>query len=40
MFPYATLCQSSTGETIQIKAKKFVKCRVAKAEKDAILGSM
>ena len=27
-----------TGETIQIKAKKVVKFRVAKAAKDAILG--
>jgi DNA-binding protein HU-beta len=29
----------ATGETIQIKAKKVVKFRVAKAAKDAILGS-
>ena len=28
----------ATGETIQIKAKKVVKFRVAKAAKDAILG--
>ena len=28
-----------TGETIQIKAKKVVKFRVAKAAKDAILGA-
>ena len=29
----------ATGETIQIKAKKVVKFRVAKAAKDAILGT-
>jgi DNA-binding protein HU-beta len=29
----------ATGETIKIKAKKVVKFRVAKAAKDAILGS-
>ena len=29
----------ATGETIQIKAKRVVKFRVAKAAKDAILGS-
>ena len=29
----------ATGETIQIKAKKVVKFRVAKAAKDAILGA-
>ena len=29
----------ATGEAIQIKAKKVVKFRVAKAAKDAILGS-
>jgi len=29
----------ATGEVIQIKAKKVVKFRVAKAAKDAILGS-
>ena len=29
----------ATGETIQIKAKKVVKFRVAKAANDAILGS-
>jgi DNA-binding protein HU-beta len=29
----------ATGETIQIKAKRAVKFRVAKAAKDAILGS-
>jgi len=28
-----------TGETIQIPAKRVVKCRVAKAAKDAILGA-
>ena len=28
----------ATGETIQIKAKKVVKFRIAKAAKDAILG--
>jgi len=29
----------ATGETIQIKAKRLVKFRVAKAAKDAILGT-
>jgi DNA-binding protein HU-beta len=29
----------ATGETIQIKAKRVVKFRVAKAAKDAILGT-
>jgi DNA-binding protein HU-beta len=29
----------ATGETIQIKAKKVLKFRVAKAAKDAVLGS-
>jgi DNA-binding protein HU-beta len=29
----------ATGETIQIKAKRVVKFRVAKAVKDAILGT-
>ena len=29
----------ATGETIQIKAKRVVKVRVAKAAKDAILGT-
>ena len=29
----------ATGETIQIKAKRVVKFRVAKAAKDAILGA-
>ena len=29
----------TTGETIQIKAKRVVKVRVAKAAKDAILGA-
>jgi len=29
----------ATGETIQIKAKRVVKFRVAKASKDAILGT-
>jgi DNA-binding protein HU-beta len=29
----------ATGETIQIKAKRVVKSRVAKAAKDAILGA-
>jgi len=29
----------ATGETVQIKAKRVVKFRVAKAAKDAILGT-
>jgi DNA-binding protein HU-beta len=29
----------ATGETIQFKAKRVVKCRVAKVAKDAILGA-
>ena len=32
-------CNPATGEAIQIKAKRVVKFRVAKAAKDAILGA-
>ena len=35
---YRAFTNPATGETIQIKAKKVVKFRVAKAAKDAILG--
>ena len=36
---FADVFNPATGEAIQIKAKRVVKFRVAKAAKDAILGT-